>query len=85
MASRIQLRRDTAVNWASNNPTLSAGEPGVEIDTHRIKVGDGTTVWNQLPYAALDASTYVTTFQLVLSPTAPASPTLGVVWIQTLS
>ena len=55
MATRIQLRRDTAVNWASTNPVLSLGEPGVEIDTHNMKVGDGVTAWNDLAYTAKDA------------------------------
>ena len=55
MATRIQLRRDTAVNWASTNPVLSLGEPGVEIDTHNMKVGDGGTAWNDLAYTAKDA------------------------------
>lgn len=85
MTSRIQLRRTTAAGWASTNPTLATGEPGVETDTNRLKIGDGTTVWNALPYAALDATTYITTYQLVLSPTAPPTPTVGMVWIQTLS
>jgi hypothetical protein len=56
MATRIQLRRDTAVNWASTNPVLSLGEPGVEIDTHDMKIGDGVTAWNNLAYTAKDGS-----------------------------
>ena len=48
--TKIQLRRDTAVNWASYNPTLSEGEPGVEIDTGKLKIGNGTTSWNGLKY-----------------------------------
>ncbi|SVD51647.1 uncharacterized protein METZ01_LOCUS404501, partial [marine metagenome] len=26
MATIFKIRRDTAANWSSNNPTLSAGE-----------------------------------------------------------
>ena len=51
MADKIQLRRDTAANWTSANPTLAQGEPGYEIDTGRVKVGDGTTPWNALGYS----------------------------------
>jgi hypothetical protein len=51
MASKIQLRRDTAANWTSVNPVLSNGEPGYETDTRRIKYGDGVTAWNSLQYA----------------------------------
>ncbi len=50
MADQIQLRRDTAANWSSANPTLAQGEPGLEIDTGKLKYGDGTTAWNSLPY-----------------------------------
>jgi hypothetical protein len=43
-------RRDTAANWTSANPTLLAGEIGIESDTGYWKVGDGSTVWNSLAY-----------------------------------
>lgn len=48
--ARIQLRRDTAANWTSSNPTLTAGEVGVETDTLTLKVGDGSTAWTGLDY-----------------------------------
>lgn len=50
---RIQLRRDTAANWTSANPTLAAGEMGVETDTDQFKIGDGTTAWTSLGYGGL--------------------------------
>ena len=50
VVTAIQLRRGTAASWTSANPTLSAGEPGVETDTGLIKIGNGTTAWNSLPY-----------------------------------
>lgn len=50
VADQIQIRRDTASNWSSNNPTLAAGEQGWESDTNKMKVGDGTTAWNSLSY-----------------------------------
>ena len=46
----FQLRRGTAANWAKNNPILARGEPGYEIDTLRLKIGDGSTAWNELSY-----------------------------------
>ena len=48
----LQLRRDTAANWTSNDPTLAAAEVGVETDTLKFKVGDGSTAWTSLAYAA---------------------------------
>ena len=50
MASKIQLRRDTAANWTAANPILAQGEAAYEIDTCRLKIGDGTTDFNTLPY-----------------------------------
>lgn len=47
---KIKLRRDTKSNWTKANPVLALGEPGVEIDTFRFKVGDGLTSWNNLSY-----------------------------------
>lgn len=52
MAQRIQLRRDTAANWTSVNPTLGQGEYGYETDTKKHKIGDGTTTWASLAYAS---------------------------------
>ena len=48
MAVRIQLRRDTAANWVSANPTLRAGEIGIETDTLKFKVGNGSSPWNSI-------------------------------------
>jgi hypothetical protein len=48
---RIQLRRGTASQWDLANPTLAAGEIGIETDTNTFKFGDGTTAWNDLDYA----------------------------------
>ena len=51
-SKRIQLRRDTATNWSTSNPVLLEGELGIELDStrNRIKIGDGVTAWNSLPY-----------------------------------
>ena len=45
-----QLRRGTSATWRENNPLLLAGEPGYELDTHKVKIGDGTSYWKDLPY-----------------------------------
>ena len=50
MASIIQIRRDTASNWTSANPTLAQGELGIETDTLKVKAGDGTTAWTSASY-----------------------------------
>ena len=48
--TKIQLRHDTAANWTSVNPVLLEGEVGIETDTKKQKIGDGSTPWNGLQY-----------------------------------
>jgi hypothetical protein len=43
--------RNSAAGFASANPVLGYGVTGLETDTGRIKVGDGTTPWNSLVYS----------------------------------
>lgn len=57
MAVQIQLRRGTASQWTSANPTLAIGELGIETDTDQFKVGDGTTAWNSLAYGGIQGPT----------------------------
>ena len=45
-------RRDSAANWTAENPTLLAGELGLESDTGYWKVGDGSTAWTSLAYVS---------------------------------
>lgn len=52
---RLLLRRSTAASWVTRNPILGEGEPGYEKDTNRMKIGDGYTRWNDLPYFVTDA------------------------------
>jgi hypothetical protein len=47
----IGQRRDNAYDWDTDNPVLRAYETGWETDTRRVKFGDGTTAWRDLPYA----------------------------------
>ena len=47
--AKIQIRRDTTA-WITKNPILAVGEFGFEIDTNKIKIGDGVTAWIDLPY-----------------------------------
>jgi len=61
MASIIQIRRDTASDWTSANPTLAQGELGLETDTLKLKAGTGTTAWNSLGYYTLATAGFLAT------------------------
>jgi hypothetical protein len=54
VVTQIQVRRGTAAQWTSANPTLSSGEFGFETDTNKLKCGNGSTAWNSLAYIATD-------------------------------
>ena len=54
--TRIQLKHGLAASWTKNNPVLLAGEIGIETDTLKMKVGDGTTHWSALGYLGADAN-----------------------------
>ena len=47
----IQIRRGLAATWTSLNPILAAGEMGLETDTKKMKIGNGTNVWASLNYS----------------------------------
>lgn len=55
--TRIRVRRGTSAEWTAANPVLSEGEFGFELDTTRLKIGDGSTVWTSLTYTSLDWDT----------------------------
>jgi len=61
-----QMRRGTAALWTSTNSVLLAGQFGYETDTSLLKVGDGSTAWNSLPYIAANASTAATANKVAL-------------------
>lgn len=44
------LKRGTSARWQEINPVLQQGEPGFEIDTGLLKIGDGLTAWADLKY-----------------------------------
>lgn len=52
MATQFKFRRDTSLNWSVRNPVLAEGEPGLETDTGKLKIGNGSSTWSQLAYFA---------------------------------
>ena len=54
----IQLsEKRTAVQWATLNPVLAAGVPGLETDTGRLRIGDGESHWSDLDFYEIPANT----------------------------
>jgi hypothetical protein len=74
MATKIQLRRGTASQWTSANPTLSSGEAGFETDTGKLKIGNGSTAWNSLSYASVTSSDITTEVNSAISNLVDSAP-----------
>ena len=51
LQSRLMLCAKDAATWAENaSKVLMKGEIGLETDTKKFKVGDGTSEWSALDY-----------------------------------
>lgn len=50
MKSKFYFKRGKAASWTAQNIVLGPGEPGFEIDTGKLKIGNGSTPWNELEY-----------------------------------
>lgn len=83
----IQQRNDYSYNWTEKNPVLEKAEIGVEVDTGKVKVGDGSSTWNQLSYLTggvskkelVDAIFPIGSIKISATPENPAD-TLGGEW-----
>lgn len=69
MAIQIQLRRGLAADWTSTNPTLAEGELGLEKDTAKLKVGNGSTAWTSLSYLSTGGGSGTVTSVAMSVPT----------------
>lgn len=75
--TKIQLRRDTATNWSTNNPTLDAGELGIDTTNSLIKLGNGTSAWNSLSGYGTTSPTFTGTVTLPLTTAGYVTTTSG--------
>ena len=66
MASRIQIRRDTAQNWFDVNPELLPGEICYETDTGKLKIGTGAH-WNSTDYFVFENTKLQDLFDVEIS------------------
>lgn len=84
MAQKIRSRRDTSTNWTTLDPTLLTGEIGLETNTGRWKVGDGSSLWSELAYfpqSGLGVQ-YMKSYTVAQATGLGASNhTLGFIWI----
>jgi len=51
VSALIRIRRDTTAAWNTGPiPTLADGEFGLDTTLRQIKMGDGSSAWNNLPW-----------------------------------
>lgn len=53
LKARLVLCAKTAETWATDTTVLLKGELGIESDTRKVKIGNGTNVFKDLPYATI--------------------------------
>jgi hypothetical protein len=78
VVTQIQVRRGTASQWTSANPTLSSGEWGFESDTGKVKIGNGSTAWNSLGYTGAGTVTSITAGTGLSGGTITATGTIAI-------
>ena len=61
VTATLQIRHASIYDWNSRNPVLAQGEYGLDITNYLIKIGDGVTDWQHLPYLNKLDSSYFTT------------------------
>lgn len=83
VVTQIQVRRGTAANWTSTNPTLAAGEFGFETDTNKLKCGNGSSAWTALSYLATGATGTVTSVVASTGLTGGTITSTGTIAIDT--
>jgi hypothetical protein len=72
--SAIQLKRGTASQWYDKNPVLKNGELGIETDTKKIKLGNGTNQWRSLAYVNVVPSDLANTIGSYLEVSEKGEP-----------
>jgi len=53
----FHVRADVASEWADANPVLPISELAYDSTNKRLKIGDGVTAWNSLPWLTVSQAT----------------------------
>lgn len=73
---KFQLRRGTSAQWAASNPVLASGEPGIDLTTGELKIGDGAKTWADLDGISGASGVMVIPNINVIPPGTPAGTIL---------
>jgi plastocyanin len=73
----VQIRRGTTSQWSQSTKILKVGELGIDTTLNRLKIGNGTSLWTNLPFIIGDtgAASTVPGPKGDTGDTGPAGPT----------
>jgi hypothetical protein len=69
MAVSIRVRRGTTTQWNASTNILAAGEIGLDTTLAKIKIGNGSALWQALPYFSVAPSELLSLTQEYISDT----------------
>lgn len=83
----LQFMRGNSDSVSTSNPVLAAGQPFYELDSHKLKIGDGSSNYSDLPYVAGGSSEVSCPFPLhstmiFTDSTDPNSIWVGTTWVK---
>jgi hypothetical protein len=66
MSVILKIRRGTTVQWASSTKVLQVGELGIDTTLNKIKAGNGSSLWTNLPFieSSFNSEGFVTDSEL---------------------
>ena len=66
MSVILKIRRGTTVQWASSTKVLQVGELGIDTTLNKIKAGNGSSLWTDLPFieSSFNSEGFVTDSEL---------------------
>ena len=67
MSFQIKIKRDTATDFETANTVLANGEFSLETDTGKMKVGNGSTAYNDLQFVTGNAARRLYIFEATTS------------------
>lgn len=83
----LQFMRGNSDSVSTSNPVLAAGQPFYELDSHKLKIGDGSSNYSDLPYVAGGSSEVSCPFpvhstMIFTDSTDPNSIWVGTTWVK---
>lgn len=86
----IQIKRGSSAKWKACKDPLRSGQPGYDKTKHKLKIGDGTSTWEELPDASglfekeilSEVSEATSDTLFTYGEAAPSTTTKGKVYLQ---